>query len=268
MKNTYAFLAHGLFICGIVYLFQISSTCAQLSAQTPVATPTATPTSTPTLPNPIAVTTGEATSVTAISATLHGTGSGRGLTKVWFEYDTASGSYQNTSSTQNVSGSPFDIPISIDITGLMSNTTYFYRIVGQNSSDDISYGSEKSFTTLSTTETPAVTATPAATPLTTATPVCEAESLRVYPKRLTLQKEQSGEVTVTLEGDNCFPTGKIVTANISKIGSKRISVSPESAITDEAGKSTFTITAKNKTGKAKVTFNTWNVKKAIIVRVK
>ena len=75
-------------------------------------------------------------------------------------------------------------------------------------------------------------------------------------------------MTVTLEGDYCFPTGNIVTANISKFGSKRILISPKSAITDETGKAAFTITAKDKTGKAKVTFNTWNVKKAIIVRVK
>jgi len=268
MRNTYAFLAHCMFICGIVYLFPINSTSAQLSTQTPATTPTVTPASTPILPNPIAVTTGEATNVTAISATLHGTGSGRGLTKVWFEYDTASGSYQNTSSTQNVSGSPFDIPISIDITGLMNNTAYFYRIVGQNSSGDISYGSEKTFTTLLTTATPAVTPTPGATPVTTTTPICDVKAIMVSQKRLTLQKGQTGEVTVTLEGDNCFPTGKIVTANISKISSKRISVSPKSAITDEAGKATFTITAKDKNGKAKVTFNTWNLKKAIIVRVK
>lgn len=262
MRNTYAFLAHCMFICGIVYLFPINSTSAPLSTQTPATTPTVTPASTPILPNPIAVTTGEATNVTAISATLNGTGSGRGLTKVWFEYDTASGSYQNTSSTQNVSGSPFDIPISIDITGLMSNTTYFYRIVGQNSSGDISYGSEKTFTTLST------TATPVATPVTTITPICNDESIGVSQKKLTLQRRQTGEVTVTLEGDYCFPTGNIVTANISKFGSKRILISPKSAITDETGKAAFTITAKDKTGKAKVTFNTWNVKKAIIVRVK
>ncbi len=268
MKNTYTVLMRSMFICGVILLFQISSTCAQLSAQTPATTPTATPASTPVLPNPIAVTTGEATNVTSNSATLHGTGSGRGLTKVWFEYDTASGSYQNTSSVQEVNGSPFDIPISADITGLASNTTYFYRIVGQNSSDDISYGSEKSFTTLSTTATPAVTATPDVTPTTTTTPVCEAASLGVSQKRLTLQRGQAGEVAVILEGDNCFPAGKIVTANISKVGSKRVSVSPKSAITDEAGKATFTITAKDKTGKARVMFDTWTLKKAIIVRVK
>ncbi len=268
MKNTYTVLARSMFICGIIHVCQISSTSAQLSAQTPATTPTATPASTPVLPNPIAVTTGEATNVTSHSATLHGTGSGRGLTKVWFEYDTASGSYQNTSSVQEVSGSPFDIPISAGITGLAGNTTYFYRIVGQNSSDDISYGSEKSFTTLSATATPAVTATPGATPVATTTPVCEAASLGVPQKRLTLQRGQAGEVTVTLEGDNCFPAGKIVTANISKVGSRRVSVSPKSAITDEAGKATFTITAKDKTGKAKVTFNTWSLKKSVTVKIR
>lgn len=268
MKNTYTVLMRSMFICGVILLFQISSTCAQLSAQTPATTPTATPASTPVLPNPIAVTTGETTNVTSNSATLHGTGSGRGLTKVWFEYDTASGSYQNTSSVQEVNGSPFDMPISADITGLVSNTTYFYRIVGQNSSDDISYGSEKSFTTLSATATPAVTATPGVTPVATTTPVCEAASLGASPKRLTLQRGQAGEMTVILEGDNCFPAGKIVTANISKVGSKRVSVSPKSAITDEAGKATFTITAKDKTGKAKVTFNTWSLKKSVTVKIR
>ncbi len=41
-----------------------------------------------------------------------------------------------------------------------------------------------------------------------------------------------------------------------------------SEVTDENGVAKFTITAKNKIGKAKVTFKAGNLKKSIIVKVR
>ena len=49
---------------------------------------------------------------------------------------------------------------------------------------------------------------------------------------------------------------------------KRISVSPSSQATNESGQATFTITAKKKTGKARVTFQAAGQTKAILVTVK
>ena len=192
-----------------------------------------------------------ATNITSNSATLNGE-SNAISPSTWFEYDTISGKYSNevdaVSSPNNYSAS---------ISGFLPETTYYYRMAGEDK-DYVYYGEEKFFTTLSATATPVITPTP----------VCEVVSINISPKRLILQKGQSGEVSVTLEGVNCFPVGNIVTATVSKIGSKRISVSPISEITDEAGKTIFTITAKDKTGRVKVTFNIWNLKKSIIVKIK
>ncbi len=65
---------------------------------------------------------------------------------MWFEYGKDSGSYSNTSSTTSVSGSD-NLEVRIGIIGLSANTTYYYRVVAQNSAGT-SYGSERSFTTL------------------------------------------------------------------------------------------------------------------------
>lgn len=90
------------------------------------------------------VTTGSVTNMTSISVTLNGTVNAYGeTTTVWFEYGTNSGSYSNTTSTQTVSGST-DTTISIDISGLSENTTYYYRIVAQNSNGTV-YGTENTF---------------------------------------------------------------------------------------------------------------------------
>ena len=49
---------------------------------------------------------------------------------------------------------------------------------------------------------------------------------------------------------------------------KRVSVSPASQLTNENGKATFTITARKKVGKARVTFQATGQKKSITVTVK
>ena len=51
-------------------------------------------------------------------------------------------------------------------------------------------------------------------------------------------------------------------------GKKRISVSPTSQTTNENGQAIFTITAKKKTGKARITFQAAGQKKSITVTVK
>ncbi len=115
------------------------------------------------------------------------------------------------------------------------------------------------------------TSTPTATPPTipTPTPVCEASSLAVSPATLTLNRKTSSNVTVTVTGNgNCPVEGETVTASIGASGKKRISVSSASQLTNENGQTTFTITARKKLGKAKVTFQAAGQKKSMTVTVK
>ncbi|MCR4320150.1 MAG: hypothetical protein NUV74_07440 [Candidatus Brocadiaceae bacterium] len=98
---------------------------------------------------------------------------------------------------------------------------------------------------------------------------CEAETLTVFPGKLPLKRMTSGDVTVAVTGvDDCAVEGETVTATINKAGKRRISISPTSAMTDGNGEAAFTITARNKTGIAKVIFNADSLKKSITVRVK
>ena len=111
---------------------------------------------------------------------------------------------------------------------------------------------------------------PFPSPIVSPTPtVCEAEKVTVSKTTLSLKRKKSGDVTVTVTGaDDCAVEGETVTATINAAGKKRISVSPTSATTDASGAATFTITAKKKTGNARVTFNAGSVKKSITVKVK
>jgi len=114
------------------------------------------------------------------------------------------------------------------------------------------------------TATPTITITPTPTP----TP-CEPESISASPASpLTLLREEDGEVTVTVSGDDCLVAGETVTAETNTAGEKRISISPASATTDANGEATFTITATKKTGNAKVTFKAEGVKKPLKYTVK
>ncbi len=95
---------------------------------------------------PPIVNTGSVTNIVSNSVTLNGTVNTQGLaTTAWFEYGVTSGSYTNTSSTLSASWT-----VSIDINGLSSGTTYYYRLSAQNSAGT-AYGSETSFTTIDTT---------------------------------------------------------------------------------------------------------------------
>ncbi|MFO0794405.1 MAG: hypothetical protein U0586_10125 [Candidatus Brocadiaceae bacterium] len=86
--------------------------------------------------------------ITSNSATLRGMANPHGLkTSVWFQYGTASGSYEAISSVKTLKKwRSLDTGISIKINGLSSQTTYFYRIAAENEAGT-TYGEEKKFTT-------------------------------------------------------------------------------------------------------------------------
>ena len=210
--------------------------------------------------SPPTVSTGEATDVASSSATLNGTLSGR-APSVWFEYGTTSSLYDSTASASW--GGPGIDTVSSSINGLSVATTYYYRIAAYDSypgyTTDTAYGEEKFFVTLSETSSPTVTPTP----------LCEVESVSVLPKRLILKRGKSHEVTVNLKGKNdCSTEGKIITATISKMGSRRVSVIPTSQVTDENDTAGFIITAGNKVGNARVTFKADSQKISLTVKVR
>ncbi len=111
------------------------------------------------------VTTKAATNVTSSSATLNGTVNANGLsTTAWFEYGKSSGSYSSKSSIQSISGSS-DKTISSGISGLSAGTTYYYKLVAQNSAGTTN-GTEMSFTATAVGGTPPTVTTKAATNVT------------------------------------------------------------------------------------------------------
>ena len=93
------------------------------------------------------VATGSAADIAVNSATLTGTVSAIGMpATAMFSYGVISGSYTGTSSTQSVTGE--NTAVSISVSGLSEGTTYYYRLVANNSAGT-STGSEQSFTTSS-----------------------------------------------------------------------------------------------------------------------
>jgi len=92
------------------------------------------------------VTTGGVTNIASKSATLNGTVNANGLsTTVWFEYGINSSTYNDVSSTQTLNGWG-NISVSIDVSELKPGTTYYCRIVAQNSAGT-EYGDKISFIT-------------------------------------------------------------------------------------------------------------------------
>jgi hypothetical protein len=125
------------------------------SAGTVQVTMLATPTPTPTP----AVTTNPATNVASLSATLNGSLYPYGLaTTVYFQYGTTT-NYGFTTPVQTQTGNTY-LNISANISGLSANTAYHFRIVAHNSAGT-SFGSDRTFTTLSATGPPVVTTNPA-----------------------------------------------------------------------------------------------------------
>ena len=95
--------------------------------------------------NNASVTTHPATNITTASATLNGSvnGDGQSVT-AWFEYGTNTNLSQRTS--ENNYGSGFS-SVSAPIYNLNPNTTYYFRVVGQTSSQGRIYGNILSFQT-------------------------------------------------------------------------------------------------------------------------
>jgi len=118
------------------------------------------------------------------------------------------------------------------------------------------------------TPTGTATSTPLPTPSATPTPgVCNADLITVSPSKLKLRKKKTDVVMVTLTGEgDCPVAGDTVRAKITK-GKRLITVSPASAITNDAGQAGFTIMALKKTRYAKVEFKSGNVKTILKVKV-
>jgi hypothetical protein len=96
---------------------------------------------------PPVVTTSSATNIIATGVTLNGTlissGSASNIgVGVYFQWGTASGSYPNSTAARQLTAAG---AFSANLTGLISNTTYYYRAAASNSF--IPYGSEMKFTT-------------------------------------------------------------------------------------------------------------------------
>ena len=257
-------VAYGLItICGILNLgrgWVFDDEWEAVYGQTTwTHTVTAMTTPLPTYNPPFTLTTDDATDIASDSAVLHGTIVSEDpnyiVHCVGFEYGTVSASYPN--STCEGDGLMVSGKRSSEISGLSPLTTYYYRMYSVEKLGT-AYGNEKSFTTL--------WATP--TPVTTPAPECEVKSMKVLPKRLRLRRGEQGEVIVTLKGDTCVPEGETVTATIGRVDSKRVSVSSTEEITDEDGLAKFIISARDKMGNAKVTFEANNLRKSVVVKVR
>lgn len=221
------------------------------------ATATPTPSITPT----VIPTTGceglcteDATDITSSSATLNGEMAiDLAVHDQSFEYGTGSGAYISTIGA--ITDSFLENKLKASISGLLPATTYYYRLAAEGKSVippyvEYMYGSEKFFSTLE------------------ATPECEVKFIKVFPKRLVLQRGESKKVIITLsDKGNCSLGGKIVTVMINKIGSKYISVKPKSWATNIDGKTEFVVRAY-KEGKTRITFKVDNLKKSITVKVR
>lgn len=101
----------------------------------------------PTVPQ---VETKDATGISNSAASLHGTVNPNGAeTRYWFEYSTDSllGSVLLTTTAQmTLNASIDDTSVKTDISGLKSKTTYYFRLVGQNSQGTIR-GNSQTFKT-------------------------------------------------------------------------------------------------------------------------
>jgi hypothetical protein len=99
----------------------------------------------------------------------------------------------------------------------------------------------------------AAAATPTATPTPT-TSECEPDAITLDTKKPNLKLGESKTITVTVRGsDDCKPEGATVKAVI-KTGKDRVTINLANDQTDENGQATFTITAGQKDGNAKIVF--------------
>lgn len=109
-----------------------------------------------------------------------------------------------------------------------------------------------------------------ATPTPTPTPSgCETESMAASPDEFTIKRGETNQVAVALiPVEGCSPeAGETIVVKVNKAGRKRVSALPQSAMTDENGEAVFAITARNKTGNARVQFRYEDFKTTIKVKV-
>ncbi|PYI46865.1 MAG: hypothetical protein DMF11_07675 [Verrucomicrobia bacterium] len=106
-----------------------------------------------------ALTSNSATNVASFSATLNGSLNPHGATtSVYFQYGLTT-SYGSMTATHTKTGNTAQA-VSANISGLNVSTTYHFRIVAHNSGGT-SFGSDRTFTTLSATGSPVVATKPA-----------------------------------------------------------------------------------------------------------
>jgi len=91
--------------------------------------------------------TDSATNISSNSATLNGRVNPNGIpTGAFFQYGTST-SYEYTTSSQTLGSGTSNINVNANITGLLPNTTYHFRIVATNSSGGTTFGLDQSFKT-------------------------------------------------------------------------------------------------------------------------
>ena len=117
--------------------------------------------------------------------------------------------------------------------------------------------------------TTVVTFALSAVPIQTPTPIlCDAEKIEASPEEIKLQKKKKATVLISIIcEDGVTPViGETVTTRV-KTGKKHVRVSPSIAVTDDNGQAVFKIAAKNEVGKARIQFETSNLKKGVKVKV-
>ena len=108
---------------------------------------------------PPATVTNPATYIASFSARLNGSVDPHGLmTTVYFQYGTTTG-YGHTTANQTKTGNTYQNVVG-NTSGLAANTTYHFRIVATNNGG-ITYGLDRTFTTLSATGPPVAITNPA-----------------------------------------------------------------------------------------------------------
>jgi hypothetical protein len=92
-----------------------------------------------------AITTSPATAITGTTATLNGSVNPEGLaTTAYFQWGTSS-SFGSTTSSQSIGSGTTSVTITANLTGLTAGTTYYFRVVGTNSTAT-NYGATATFT--------------------------------------------------------------------------------------------------------------------------
>jgi len=98
------------------------------------------------VPQPPSISRISSSNIKTTTATLNGEVNPNGYeTTCYFEWGTSSGSYTNSSTSQNVKNDT--TIVSTSLTGLSDGTTYYYRLVATNA-NGTTHSNEKSFTTL------------------------------------------------------------------------------------------------------------------------